>query len=519
MLQVKVQLLQRRLLQDEGAFAASWNWIDAFLKAEHGVASPDHYLMLRQALMARRVVLLLDGIDEGGVARERIERHVADVLLPQGFTMLCTSRPSGLNEARFVRFQRLKLSPLADAQQEQVVKRRLGAEGAAPLLAYLRDKVPLDTESGVRVTANPLMLAMIISVFEMRKGAAEGGMPESIASLYGVAISAMLERAGSDLASHVQRLLQATLFEAHAAQQRVIELHHLEAAALGLTDAPKLAMIRDEWPSFAGPPQDGHVVKLKSGGARGTCIASGTAFKVAFAEGSQTSILTKNEIISSGLDAHAFGNAQRHAVRAALDALASDAQVRSAMALVIDRVGGDRLPLLSLLQTEPLQMQSSHLSFQEYFAAFAGLGTDATSIAPVAHPLFGSRSYSPVLQRLQSAVARRCRQGRSRGGGAPGGPTRFGSERKWAPSLILVSRLPPELRAARRSSTSRRSLAATSPRRSRRWLPFCGATRGFAVPTFRRTGEAPHRSHIHIRDHTSRRTLDPLDVPRSTFPF
>ena len=129
--QVKVQLLQRRLLQDEGAFAASWNWVDAFLKAEHGAASPDHYLMLRQALMARRVVLLLDGIDEGGVARERIERHVADILLPQGFTMLCTSRPSGLNEARFVSFQRLKLSPLADAQQELVVKRRLGAEGAA----------------------------------------------------------------------------------------------------------------------------------------------------------------------------------------------------------------------------------------------------------------------------------------------------------------------------------------------------------------------------------------------------
>ena len=31
----------------------------------------------------------------------------------------------------------------------------------------------------------------------------------------------------------------------------------------------------------------------------------------------------------------------------------------------------DKLPLLSLLQVEPLQLQSSHLSFQEYFAARA----------------------------------------------------------------------------------------------------------------------------------------------------
>ena len=44
---------------------------------------------------------------------------------------------------------------------------------------------------------------------------------------------------------------------------------------------------------------------------------------------------------------------------------------RAAVAEVSERVGQDRLPLLSLLQVEPLEMQSSHLSFQEYFAARA----------------------------------------------------------------------------------------------------------------------------------------------------
>ncbi len=36
-----------------------------------------------------------------------------------------------------------------------------------------------------------------------------------------------------------------------------------------------------------------------------------------------------------------------------------------------ERVAQDRLPLLSLLQADPLELQSSHLSFQEYFAANA----------------------------------------------------------------------------------------------------------------------------------------------------
>ena len=44
---------------------------------------------------------------------------------------------------------------------------------------------------------------------------------------------------------------------------------------------------------------------------------------------------------------------------------------REALAEVRRRVAQDTLPLLSLLQVEPLQLQSSHLSFQEYFAARA----------------------------------------------------------------------------------------------------------------------------------------------------
>ena len=45
--------------------------------------------------------------------------------------------------------------------------------------------------------------------------------------------------------------------------------------------------------------------------------------------------------------------------------------MRDALSTVRARVLKDELPLLSLLQAEPLQLQSSHLSFQEYFAVCA----------------------------------------------------------------------------------------------------------------------------------------------------
>ena len=59
---IKVQQLQRRLLSgaDRPTFANAWNWVDAFLQCEYGPDS-ELYRALRQALMARRAILLLDG--------------------------------------------------------------------------------------------------------------------------------------------------------------------------------------------------------------------------------------------------------------------------------------------------------------------------------------------------------------------------------------------------------------------------------------------------------------------------
>jgi len=378
---VKVQVLQRRLLEAPYAFATAWNYIDAFLRLEHEASHPALYRMLRQAMMARRALLLLDGLDEAGAKRDEIERHVVEVLAPQGHVLLCTSRPAGIDEVRFAAFHRLTLAPLTDAQQERAFEQRLGAARAAALMLYVRGNVPRD-DKGQKVTSNPLMLSMVASVFELRQGL---GMPATVAELYETASNAMLARGGVTTAELMQ-LLQRIFFEAHVAQRRLIEDCQLDVAALGLEAPEALAKIRTEaatmpFEPFGGRAEKGHYVEVTNtggrNGKRGVITAddrTSNPYKVTFADGTVSGWLEPNELRSSGLDEMAcFQRAMARssaAVRTACDAYLSKA-MRKALGMVRERVLKDALPLLSLMQAEPLQLQSSHLSFQEYFAARA----------------------------------------------------------------------------------------------------------------------------------------------------
>jgi len=375
---VKVQVLQQRLLDAPDAFASAWNYIDAYLRLEHEASRPALYRMLRQAMMARRALLLLDGLDEAGAKRADIELHVVEVLAPQGHVLLCTSRPAGVDEARFAAFRRLELAPLSDAQQERALEQRLGAERAAALLPYVRDTVPRD-DKGQKVTSNPLMLSMVASVYELRQGI---GMPATVAELYATASDAMLARGGV-ASAELLRLLQRIFFEAHVAQRRLIEDRQLDEAALGLEAPEALAKIRAKaavWEPFGGRAEMGHYVEVtKEGehkGKRGVITTddkTGNPYKVTFANGTVSGWLRPNELRSSGLAGETAVlqramAARAPAVRAACEARLSVA-LRTALRTVRERVLVDALPLLSLVQSEPLRLQSSHLSFQEYFAA------------------------------------------------------------------------------------------------------------------------------------------------------
>lgn len=120
---IKIMDMARYLAmrEHEKTFAGAWNFADAVLQITLGASSP-RYRLLRQAMMARRVLLLLDGVDEGGTVKLSIEQHIAKVLAPQGHPMVVTSRPAGLTERLYVDFERLELCPLSLAQQTQVWK-------------------------------------------------------------------------------------------------------------------------------------------------------------------------------------------------------------------------------------------------------------------------------------------------------------------------------------------------------------------------------------------------------------
>ena len=173
----------------------------------------------------------------------------------------------------------------------------------------------------------------------------------------------------------------------------------------------------------------GHYVEVKAGGGKRGVITfddkSDNPYKVTFADGSVSNYLEPDELTSSGLGetkvlARAVAACAAD-VRAACDQKQklSDG-MREAVRTVHERVTRDELPLLSLLQAEPLQMQTSHLSFQEYFAARA-LCEEGTALsgAPLWHwparsswaRRWASRSraacYAPPASRATGATCRR----------------------------------------------------------------------------------------------------------------
>ena len=235
---IKVPHLERRLLLDPEAFSKAWNYVDAYLRLEH---PPPLYRFLRQVMASRRALLLIDGLDEGGQKRDEIEAHVADVLAPQGHVMLCTSRHTGIDLAgRFGGFHALALAPLADAQQVQALTQRLGLARAAELLLYVRDRLPAGTATGEEVTASPLMLSMVASVFEQRADALLP-MPATLAELYSLGTEAVLARGGV-VPPCLLELVQRVFFDAHVGQKRLFGERELLEAALSI-EAPHVLQV------------------------------------------------------------------------------------------------------------------------------------------------------------------------------------------------------------------------------------------------------------------------------------
>jgi hypothetical protein len=141
-------------------------------------------------------------------------------------------------------------------------------------------------------------------------------MPDTITELYRVAANAMLdrlsakERGGGDAVGHLKSLLGAIFFRSHAAERRIIREPDLETAVLGLANPNVLRAIEE---------------RTAAGAERAAAVHEAAA----------------------------------RLPRAKLEAISD----------ICERVRSDRLPLLSLISALPIEMQSSHLSFQVLAAA------------------------------------------------------------------------------------------------------------------------------------------------------
>ena len=110
---------------------------------------------------------------------------------------------------------------------------------------------------------------------------------------------------------------------------------------------------------------------------RGSLINNGSRrnpLKVKFSGGRTSGWIKEGDLETSGLDAGAFEvkfgvDGRQKAMRTAVQKLPEGLQ--DAVQALRARVAHDRLPLLTMLQAEPMLMQSAHLSFQEFYCARA----------------------------------------------------------------------------------------------------------------------------------------------------
>jgi hypothetical protein len=113
--------------------------LDAYIASKH----PRHtgtYKFLRQAVLERRVLVLLDGFDEAGSKQSLAEEFLTDQLLGLGFAVLFSSRYSGFDAARLnARFIQYAIIDLGAQQHETMANRQLGETQAVVFLEAFAD--------------------------------------------------------------------------------------------------------------------------------------------------------------------------------------------------------------------------------------------------------------------------------------------------------------------------------------------------------------------------------------------
>jgi hypothetical protein len=137
--------------------------LDAYIATKF----PKHtstYKYLRQAILERRVLVLLDGFDEAGSKQSLAEEFLRDQLLGQGFAVLFSSRYTGFDAARLsAQFTQYEIKDLSFLQHEKMANSQLAQQQAEVFLAAFRHKAAEDVafeEVGASVHTYSMLVAL-----------------------------------------------------------------------------------------------------------------------------------------------------------------------------------------------------------------------------------------------------------------------------------------------------------------------------------------------------------------------
>ena len=85
--------LQRSIAKHPTEYEGVDDLVAVYLRLTIRDSDRSRFLMLMQAYASRRALLLLDGVDEGGDAKSRIEDFITVFLVRQRVPLIVTSRP------------------------------------------------------------------------------------------------------------------------------------------------------------------------------------------------------------------------------------------------------------------------------------------------------------------------------------------------------------------------------------------------------------------------------------------
>jgi hypothetical protein len=166
--------------------------LDEWLRRSSGcVPQSQGHLYLRQALLERRLLVLIDGLHECGSKRAFVEDFVINQLLCKGVATLITAR-SDFDVKKFLPYIEVySQMPLDAEQQQELAHQRLGQAQATTFMDKLAAKEADGGREYTELASNIQCFCMMLSVFET-----EGALYDNKGALYRVAMKAMLARAG-----------------------------------------------------------------------------------------------------------------------------------------------------------------------------------------------------------------------------------------------------------------------------------------------------------------------------------